>query len=165
MVTRRRISIRTFVPIDEVQTQGVELIVNRTGLITAALDVRLNLTYTDSEIQHNEADPSIEGNRYPRMPRWRGNLLATYHLSERWDVGTSLQYASDSYGRNDNSDRASQVYGAQDSYFRVGLRTQWQATKQFSLALGVDNLTNEIAYVAHPWPGRTLYGSISYDLR
>lgn len=28
----------------------------------------------------------------------------------------------------------------------------------------VDNLRNETAYVAHPWPGRTVYLSTSYSL-
>ncbi len=158
------ISIRTFVPIDKVKTEGVEFIVNQRGMFIDKLDVRFNVAYTDSEILNNSADPSIEGNRYPRMPKWRANLLATYNVTPRWDVGANLQYASDSFGRTDNTDTANQVYGAQDGYTRIGLKTGWRVNKAFSLGLGVDNLSNEISYVAHPWPGRTWYGSISYDL-
>ena len=31
-----------------------------------------------------------------------------------------------------------------------------------NLSVGVDNLTNEITYVYHPWPGRTVYANVGY---
>lgn len=157
-------SIRTFIPIDEVETRGLEFIVNSENLFVPNLDVRFNLAYTNSEIVKNAADPSIEGNVFPRMPKWRGNLLATYHVSIDWDVGASLQYASNSYGRLDNTDDESNVYGAQDSYSRIGLKTTYNLDQNTRIGFGIDNLTNEIAYVAHPWPGRTFYINLSYDL-
>lgn len=157
-------SIRTFIPVDEVRTRGVEFIANASSLFVDQLDVRFNLAYTDSEILANAADPSIVGNQFPRMPRWRANLLATYHLTDRWDMGGSVQYASNSYGRLDNTDDASNVYGAQDDYTRLGLKTSYRVSDEFKVGLGIDNLTNDIAYVAHPWPGRTVYLNFSYDL-
>lgn len=157
-------SIRTFIPIDRVRTRGVEFIANVNEIWSTPLDVRLNLAYTDAEILENQADPSIVGNTFPRMPEWRANLLATYHLSDRWDVGGSVQYASNSYGRLDNTDTAENVYGAQDAYTRLGIKSSYRFSKAFSAGVGVDNLTNEVAYVAHPWPGRTVYLNFSYDL-
>ncbi|WP_041524058.1 TonB-dependent receptor [Gilvimarinus agarilyticus] len=157
-------SIRTFIPIDNVRTRGVEFIANAYGLWLDALDVRFNVAYTDAEIRKNDADPALEGNEFPRTPKWRSNLLATYHLSDRWDIGASVQYASNSYGRLDNTDTAENVYGAQDSYTRLGLKSSYQFSKHFKAGVGVDNLTDEVAYVAHPWPGRTLYLNFSYDL-
>lgn len=157
-------SIRTFIPVDEVRTRGIELIANARNFGLNNLDIRFNLAYTYSEIIANSADPDIVGKRFSRMPEWRGNLLATYHLSERWDIGGNVQYASDSYGLLDNSDTARNVYGAQDGYTRIGVKTQYAVNRQFSLGLGIDNITNEVAYVAHPWPGRTVYVNFSYDL-
>jgi Outer membrane receptor proteins, mostly Fe transport len=166
-------SIRTFVPIDEVQTNGVEFIVNNRGVLSEQLDLRFNLTYTHSEIVNNSTaentddfDPtqSIVGNTYPRMPKWRSNLMALYHLTDKWNLSATWQYSGNSYGRTDNKDNISGVYGAQDSYSRLGLKTQYQFDSNFSLGFGVDNITNQISYVAHPWPGRTLYLNISYDL-
>lgn len=158
------VSVTTFVPIDEVETTGVEFIVNAENFVIDNLDIRYNLAYTDSEIIRNNANPAIEGNRFPRMPRWRSNLLTTYHLTDAWDIGGSVQYASRAFSRLDNTDTEQQVYGAQDGYTRVGLKTSYRINAQTKLSLGVDNLTNEIAYVAHPWPGRTLYLNFSYDL-
>ena len=121
------------------------------------------MVYTDSEIVRNEPDPSIEGNVYPRLPQWRGNLLATYHINNRWDAGLNYQYASDSFGRTDNTDREDEVYGAQDGFSRVGLKSTYRFDQGIALGLGIDNLTNETSFVAHPWPGRTVYANVSYD--
>lgn len=158
------LSVRTFIPLDETRTRGAEFILNANDLLLSHLDLRFNVVYTDSEIVRNDPDPSIEGNVYPRLPEWRSNLLATYHITSDWNVGVNYQYASDSYGRNDNTDREHSVYGAQDGYSRIGLKSTYNFSQGLSLALGVDNLSNETSFVAHPWPGRTFYANISYDL-
>jgi iron complex outermembrane receptor protein len=121
------------------------------------------LVNTKSEIVKNRPDASIEGNTYPRMPEWRANLLLTYFLNSNWNAGVNYQYASDSFGRNDNFDRENNVFGAQDRFSRVGLKTDYNFASGLKVGLGIDNLTDEVAYVAHPWPGRTLFANISYD--
>lgn len=163
-------NVRSFVPIDEIEVKGVEFVLNHRGALFDALDLRFNLTWTDAEIVDNStaegvgtAD-SIEGNVYPRMPEWRSNLLATYHMNEQWNLSVNLQYAGDSFGRTDNQDTEDNVYGAQDAYTRVGLKTSYLINNQWSVNFGVDNLTDELAYVAHPWPGRTAYLSVGFDL-
>lgn len=156
-------SLRTFLPIDEIETSGIEFITNANDLFIDNLDVRFNVVYTDSEIVKNAPNPSIEGNVYPRMPEWRGNLLATYSFSSDWNVGLNYQYASDSFGRTDNTDREDNVYGAQDGYSRVGLKSTYSLNNGIALGIGMDNITDEVAYVAHPWPGRTFYANLSYD--
>ena len=166
-------NVRSFVPIDEVEVKGVEFIANQTGALIQALDLRFNLTWTDAKIVDNHSaesgpnfnpEDSIKGKTYPRMPRWRSNLLATYHLSPQWDLSSNVQYASNSYGRIDNKDTQTNVYGAQDAYTRIGLKTTYQVTSQWELGMGIDNITNNIDYVAHPWPGRTAYLTFAYDL-
>ena len=164
-------SVTTFAAVDEVETDGVELIVNRYGLWVPELDVRFNVAYTKSIITDNSTVedtnpdvPSIEGNDYPRMPRWRSNLMVTYHATDRWDLSANVQYADKSFGRLQNDDTAENVMGAQDGYTRIGLKTTYDFSDNIELGFGVDNLTNEISYVAHPWPGRSLYASLSYDM-
>ncbi|MDP1933142.1 MAG: TonB-dependent receptor [Gammaproteobacteria bacterium] len=157
------LTVRTFIPVDEIETRGVEFIANVDDVLVDNLEMRFNMVFTDSEIVKNAADRSIEGNVYPRMPEWRGNLLLTYHLRSNWDAGINLQYASDSFGRNDNRDRQDGVYGAQDSYTRLGFKSTYNFSNGVALGFGVDNVTNEISYVAHPWPGRTYYANVSYD--
>lgn len=166
-------TVRSFVPIDEVEVWGVEFIFNKYNVFVDALDVRFNVTWTDATIVDNSSAESavdfdrslsIEGNTYPRMPKWRSNLLATYHINADWDVSTNIQYASDSFGRNDNTDNENDVFGAHDGYTRIGLKTAYQINDQWNVSLGIDNLSNDIAYVSHPWPGRTVYLNFSFDL-
>jgi len=156
-------SVRTFVPVNEVDTWGAEWIADLQGLWHPQLDLRFNLTYTRAEITENSPNPALEGNTFPRMPRWRGNLLTTYHLNSKWAVSTSVQYASNSYGNLDNSDTVNGVYGAQDGYTFIGLKTRYQLDDRWGFSLGLDNITDQRAYVAHPWPGRTVYANFSYD--
>jgi iron complex outermembrane recepter protein len=163
-------SVTTFSAVDEVQTDGVELIFNRYGVIAPELDIRFNIAYTKSIIADNSslegANPtsSIEGNDCPRMPRWRGNLMASYHASDKWDLSTNVQYADKSFGRLQNDDIAENVMGAQDGYTRLGVKTTYDVSDQLELGFGIDNVTNEVSYVAHPWPGRSYYLSLSYDM-
>jgi len=162
--------VTTFSAVDEVQTDGVELILNYSGLLVPELDARFNVTYTKSVIEDNSTaegpnpTTTIEGNDYPRMPRWRSNLLLTYHVNDKWDLSGNVQYADKSFGRLQNDDIAEGVMGAQDGYTRVGVKTTYDFSEQIEVGFGVDNLTDEQSYVAHPWPGRTLYLSLSYDL-
>jgi iron complex outermembrane recepter protein len=157
------LSVRTFVPIDQVDTLGTEFIVNVSGLLNDRLDVRFNVTYTDNEIVENRVDPGIKGNVYPRMPTWRGNLMATYRINSQLDIGLNHQYADSSFGRNDNRDLERGVFGAQDGYSRTGIKGNYRLQNGFTFSAGVDNIANDIDYVAHPWPGRTLYLNVSYD--
>ncbi|MCR6653873.1 MAG: TonB-dependent receptor [Cellvibrionaceae bacterium] len=161
--TNTATSVTTFFPIDEVETRGAELIINAQDVLDD-LDIRFNIAYTRSEIIKNAANPALVGKTSPRMPQWRSNLLATYHLTADWDIGGSLQYASDSYDRADNLDAHDQVYGAQDAYTRLGLKTNYRVNDQWKLSAGVDNLTDELSYVAHPWPRRTFYFTLAWEL-
>jgi iron complex outermembrane recepter protein len=134
------------------------------------LDVRFNVAYTKSIIEDNStaegANPanSIEGNDYPRMPRWRSNLMLTYHVNDNWDISGNAQYADKSYGRLDNTDTADNVMGGQDGYTLFGLKTTYDVSDEIEIGLGIDNLTDELNYVAHPWPRRTVFLSLSYDM-
>ena len=156
-------TVNTFIPLDEVQTQGAEFIYKQTNLFSSNLDLRFNLTYTDSEITKNEKNPEFEGKTFPRMPKWRSNLLMNYNISDKWDLGGGIRYASNSYGDTDNEDTAKNVFGAHDSYTFVNIKTTYKWNKHLKSSFGVDNLFNEIAYVHHPWPGRTLFLELSAD--
>ena len=154
----------TYLPIDEVATQGAEFIVQQNRISGGNTDVSFNMTWLDSEITKNEADPSLVGNVMARMPKWRANLLLTQHLSNKWNVSGGLRYASDSFGDLDNEDTAQNVMGAIDGYTFFDVKTTYKIGKHGKITAGIDNLTDELAFVAHPWPGRTIYmqGSVKF---
>ena len=157
--------LNTFIPIGRVETTGTEVVFNQREILDSSLDVRVNASYVDAKITENSANTALEGKTFPRMPEWRAHLLLTYHVNDRWDIGGGLRYASDSYGDLDNADSASNVFGAHDGYTLLNLRTNYWVNDQTRLSLGVDNLSNEIAYVHHPWPGRTAFLEAAVDFR
>ena len=157
-------AINTFIPIDTVDTTGVEFIYNQIGLLDNALDIRFNTTYLNSIIDKNSANVELEGNDFPRMPDWRANLMANYHLTESWNVGAGIRFASSSFGDLDNSDTANNVFGAQDGYLFFDLKTNYNINRTTKVSLGIDNLTDEAVFVHHPWPQRTIYVEASVDL-
>jgi iron complex outermembrane receptor protein len=151
------VSVTTFLAVDEVETKGVEFIYNQLALFGTRLAMRFNTAYTDATITKNRPNPEIEGNEMPRIPQWRANLILNYPVTESVDLSTSFRYASDTYGDLDNGDTASKVYGAIDEYFFVNFKGNWAINDNLSVSLGVDNLFDDLAYVAHPWPSRTYF--------
>lgn len=155
-------TVTTSLPTEQVTNRGTEFIWQAKGLWQGLLDVLLNVSYLDAEITKNVLNPHIVGNVFPRSPSWRSNLQLHFPLSEALDVNLDGRYASNSFGRLDNLDTAHQVFGAQDEYLLFGLKANWQYSRQLSLSAGIDNLTNQEAYVAHPWPQRTYYLEAKY---
>lgn len=157
-------NVTTFLNIDEVTTKGAELSYNQTAVFGTPLDIRSNIAYTDAEVTKNSINTTIVGKQFPRLPKWRANLLATYHISSNWNFSSGIRYASNSYGQLDNSDIAKNVFAAQDEYVFVDVKTKYQINEMFKLSAGVENINNEEAFVHHPWPQRTYFveGNISF---
>ena len=155
--------VNTFLGVDEMVAQGVEFILDTPRIINDKLSAKFNITYTDAEITKNEKNPDYVGNDFPRLPNWRSNLLLTWAQSDSLRLSGGIRYASNSYGELDNSDTASEAYGAQDDYFFINAKVDWNVSQKAKIALGMDNINNDVAYVAHPWPGRTVYLEGKYE--
>lgn len=155
-------TITTSLPTEQVTNRGAEFIWQAKGLWQGVVDLRANFSYLDAEISKNVLNPSIVGNVFPRSPKWRANLQLQFPLSDTLDVNLDGRYASNSFGRLDNLDTAGQVFGAQDKYLLYGVKANWQYSPQLGFSAGIDNLTNQEAYVAHPWPQRSVYLEAKY---
>ena len=155
--------IFTFLPVDEVETSGAEIIWDQARVYDTKLSTRINVSYLDSEITKNSPNPRVEGKVFPRMPKWRMHWLLNYALTPKWDVGGGIRYASNSYGDLDNGDTASRVFGAHDSYTQVNLKGGYQVNETVRFNLSIDNLTDQLAFVHHPWPGRTMTLEVVVD--
>ena len=169
-------SISTFLPIDAEVVNGAEMILSLRGLLNGKIDLQANVEYTRAKIRKNDLNEGkldadgnpldvddFEGNDFPRLPRWRGNLLLTYSWTSRFQTSAGLRYASDSFDGLDNLDREDNVFGAQDAYRFVNLKATYQLTENSRIGFGVDNVTNEEAYVFHPWPARTMYAELAVN--
>lgn len=156
-------SISTALPVDEVTTKGAEFIYNTQALFDGHFDLRFNATFVDASISENRLNPRLVGRQFPRIPKSRVNVLLTYHVSEAVNISSGARYSSNSFNQLDNSDTASNVFGARDDYLFINLKANWQVAEGLSLGAGVDNLFNDEAYVAHPWPARTIFANASLE--
>lgn len=151
-------TISTFLPIDEVGTTGVELLFDQQRLFNSPLDFRFNVTWLDAEIEEHKANPALVGNDFPRLPKWRANFFTTYPISDSWEASLGGRYQSDAFIDLDNRDTVKEVFGAVDSFFFLDFKTTYHL-KAFnsSLSFGIDNLTDDTAFIFHPWPQRTYF--------
>ncbi|MBU6951326.1 TonB-dependent receptor [Hahella sp. HN01] len=148
--------------VDRVRSRGVELVTGFQNVLTPGLDLDFNLSFTDAEILKNSGAPESEGKQFPRVPKWRANALAGYQATEQLRLGGGVRYASDPYDSLDNSDGDRSGFGYTDSFLVFDARAAYALDEHFSVAGGVDNLTDERYYVYHPYPGRTYYAEVKW---
>lgn len=149
--------------IDKVRTNGLELAYQATDVGIRGLDLSGSLTWTDSVVTKNDKNPASVGKKQPRIPDWRASFNATYRQDDRFSYALGARYSGRQYNTLDGSDINSDTYGGTSSFFILDARVRYKAAKQWSLALGVDNLNNEKAYVFHPYPQRTWLAELKFD--
>lgn len=151
------VSISTFLSLDEIEVKGIEFIYHQNDLFGTKLSSRFNTTYTDAVINRNASNTAYESNELPRIPEYRANLILSYPVTESLDISASFRYASDAFGDLDNTDTEDGVFGAIDDYMFVNAKANWRINESASVSFGVDNIFDDLAYIVHPWPSRTVY--------
>ncbi len=149
--------------IDLIRTRGVEVAAQAGDVGVRGLDLSGSVTWTDSVIEENSKNPESVGKKQPRVPDWRASLSATYRQNDRLSYSLGARYSGRQYNTIDNSDINPDTYGGTSAFFIVDARVRYKMAKQWTAALGVDNLNNDEAYVAHPYPQRTWLAEMKYD--
>lgn len=141
--------------VDKVRVRGIETTLQRRDAFVRGLDLTGSLTFADSRILANEKSPASVGRRMLRIPDWRATLAATWRASDKLALTLAGRYGGRQFNEFDNSDTHDDVYGAVSRFFVADAKVSYQIDKRFSLAFGVDNLTNERYYAYHPYTQRT----------
>lgn len=149
--------ITSFQNITRVRTRGIEVGFESRGLLLDDLDLEASATYMDAPILEDKPNPSVEGNRFPRIPEWRASLLATYHVTDAWNVSLGGRYSGQKYGDLDNDDTNGRTWGGQSEFLLFDAKTSYQVVDQARISFGVENLLNEDYFSFHPMPQRTFY--------
>jgi iron complex outermembrane receptor protein len=162
----------TFSNVDAIRMQGVELSADKDNVLVAGLQLFGSVTYVDSRILADAKwvgkDPltnvltTVVGKRVPYVPDWRAKFGVTYRPNDSWAYTVAARYSGKQYSTLDNTDSVSHVYGAFDDFFVVDLKIHYNATKNFSFDLGIDNLFDEQYFLFHPFPGRTYVLATKY---
>ncbi len=159
--------------VDQVRNRGVELAYQRNHVLTQQLELQGSVTYVDSCILADTgwSSPklggvpvvtSVMGKHAPNVPQWRATLLATGHSSDQLSTTLGMRYSGKQYSTLDNTDNTANVYGAFDAFFVADIRTQYKFDKNWVAALGVDNVLNRKYWLFHPFPQRTVVGTLKY---
>jgi len=128
------------------------------------LDLSASATWTDSKIVRNDKFPASVGRWQPRIPEWRATGVATYALSDKLSATLAARYSGRQYSTLDNSDVNGFAYQAASKYFTADARLRYRISRQWSAALGIDNLNNYQYWNFHPYPQRTYVAELKFDL-
>ncbi len=154
--------------IGRIRTTGLETAFDAADLFFKGLALQGSLTYADSTIVANGSYVSTPGDtigaQQPRVPKWRASLLASWQATDALSASAGLRYGSRQYGTLNNSDPNGFAYQGFSKYVTTDLRLRWKMDRQWSAALGIDNLNNYQYWNFHPYPQRTAIAELRFDL-
>lgn len=154
--------------VDAIRTNGVEVALSGSDIWAKGLDLSGSVTYADSRIRANQGFVSQAGDtigkHQPRVPVWRATALASYRFDDKLTASVGVRYSGKQFSTLDNSDINGFAYQGASKYFTVDLRVRYQIARQWSLALGIDNLNNYQYWNFHPYPQRSYSAQLKFDL-
>lgn len=121
----------------DIQSEGLEIDV--TGYINDKWKLQAGYTFTDLT--------NADGSQRTYLPENTFNLLSAYDISSAITVGASLRWQDEVYYISANT--GTRV--TQDSYLLLGVNASWELTDAITLALNVDNLTDEKYHNSYYW--------------
>ena len=155
-------TLATFVQnVDRVRTRGVELAFDKPNLLPR-FDLSGSATWVDPKILADAAFPTAVGKRPPQVPQRKATLVATYHPDDAVSLTVAARYSSRSFGTIDNSDPVTHTFQGFESYLVADARAVVKLSPHWSLAGGIDNLTNRKYYLFHPFTQRTFSGEVNW---
>jgi iron complex outermembrane receptor protein len=156
--------------VDKTRQRGIELAAQQDDVAIKGLQLSGNVTYVDARILANGsyvptiAGATSVGKHTPYVPAWRATLAATYRPDDKWAFTVATRYSGRMYATVDNTDTNSDTFTGFDGFFLVDARVHYDFAKHWSAAIGVDNLTNRGYFLYHPFPQRTIYAELKYQL-
>src|SRR5687768_2762032 len=150
--------------IGRVRTRGVETAFSIDGLGIDTLAIEGSLAYASTRILRNENHPEYVGNRWPRVPDWRGNLQAVWRPAPSWLASLGFRYCGDTFGRLENDDVNGDTYAGISRVRSWDGRVAYTTANGTEFALGIDNITNDRSYQSHPYPSRTAIAEVRWSL-
>lgn len=160
----------TFVQnINRVESKGIELAYFGNDVFKKGLDLSGSVTYVDSRIKENNGYVTVAGDTIgkfqPRVPKWRGNVLANYRWNDKLNTSIGARYSGRQFNSLDNSDVNGFAYTGVSSFFVVDTRVVYKLDRYWTVAGGIDNLNNYKYWNFHMYPMRTFFGELRYDLK
>lgn len=104
------------------------------------------------------------GRWQPNIPRWRATALASWRIDEHWTTSLGARYSGPQYRTLNNSDTNGYAYMGVSKFAVADLRVRYRVNRQWSAAIGIDNLNNDRYWNFHPYPQRSTSAELRFDL-
>jgi len=157
--------------VGRMRTDGVEIYAMGSDAWIKGLDLSGSLTYANSRIKENAGFDysSNTSTRFdtlnkfqPRVPMWRASGLVLYRWDGKLSTSVGARYSGKQYSQLGNYDVNGFAYTGVSKYFTLDTRMHYQFDKQWSGAVGIDNLNNYKYWNFHLYPGRTLLAELKW---
>lgn len=162
--TSAGLNVSTIQNVDQINTKGLEAAYAANDVLLRGLDLSSSLTWTDSKIVRNDKFPASVGKWQPRIPEWRATGVASYRASDKLAVTLAARYSGSQFSTLDNVDPNGFAYMGASKYFTADVRATYRFARQWSAAVGIDNLNNYKYWNFHPYPQRTFVAELKFDL-
>lgn len=149
--------------VDKIRTNGLELAYQNSDVFVSGLDLAASVTYADSKIVKNDKFQKSVGKWQPRVPQWRANFVASYRANDKLTTTFGVRFSGRQYGSLDNSDNNAFTYFGFSSFLVADLRVRYKLDKQWSAAIGIDNLNNKKYWAFHPYTQRSVVAELKFD--
>ena len=155
--------------VDHVRSTGVELLGGVSDVLIEGVDLSASVTYLDARVLALRgrasatagADAAV-GKFLPNIPRWRGTFAATWRPAAPASISLAGRYSGPLYTTLDNADVHPNTYQGFDGWFVMDAKAVYRFGHGVTATVGVDNLLNRKYFLFHPFPQRTLVGSLTY---
>jgi iron complex outermembrane receptor protein len=98
------------------------------------------------------------------VSRWRATAVASYRPNDSVSYTLAARYSGEQYGQLDNSDTNGSSYMGFSKFFVVDARVLVRLNRQWSAAIGIDNLNNYKYWAFHPYQQRSAVAELKFDL-
>jgi len=150
--------------VDRVKTTGIEFAWQAQDLFITGLSLDATAAFTNAKVTANAKDPKSVGKWWLRVPRERATVQASYQWHDDWRFSAGYRHEGRAYNDVTNEDVHPDVYGGVSSVNQMDLRGSHKLSKALELALGINNVLDARAYQSHPYPGRTLFAELRFNL-
>ena len=154
--------------IGRIKTNGLEVAYSGFDVVKKGLDLSGSVTYADSLIKENNGFVAVAGDtlgkQQPNIPKWRATALASYRIDSHWSTSLGVRYSGAQFRTLNNADINGYTYQGVSRYFTTDVRVRYVVNKQWSAAVGIDNLNNYQYWNFHPYPQRSYVAELKFDL-
>jgi iron complex outermembrane receptor protein len=154
--------------VGRIATTGIEAAFNGRNWLLNGLDASASVTYADSEIRENAGFVVVPGDtigkRQPNVARWRATALLSYRFNEHWSGTLGGRYSGPQYRTLNNADVNGFTFQGVSKYATLDVRAVYRISREWSAAVGIDNLNNDRYWNFHPYPQRSYVAELKFDL-